>query len=437
MKMKVISRDGTYVAVNLENLNIFRVDACEAEILSLYNKGFFVPDIASKVGMPEKECESIIKTFCSTPKGVSVVPEEVGVLDEILLMVALDCNMRCGYCYGDGGSYQRKRTLMDKKTAVKAVDTFTSLGDIKTITFFGGEPLLNFSVIKTVVEYAPAITCGIITNGTIMTQEMADFIKAHKLPLTLSIDGPQPVHDAARQYVDGRGTHKTIMKTVDVLKAKKIPFAVEATYSKKALLYSAKEVLEYLYQITPVINFATVAVVDDPEYKLSPQEYKEVRVQAIDFAFDKIEKGEPLNVIDITALAYSIARTERIIPQVFCPYHARRVAVFPNGDVYPCYLITDPKYYYGNIFDSDFVQKFPGKSKEILPQLCRDKLINAPWFTPLMTHICMGTLVSQGEYFSLRDDLVSYGPEAMEYLLYRMSRIRDWKSFFENVQKAL
>lgn len=435
MKMKVISRDGEYVAVNLENLNIFRVDEPEAEILSLYDKGFPIPDIASKVGTSEEECEKTVKIFRSTPRGVRIIPEKIGVLDEILLMVALDCNMRCGYCYGDGGSYKRKRTLMDEKTAVKAVDTAVSLGDIQTITFFGGEPLLNFAVIKTVVERAPDIKCGIITNGTIMTEEIADFIKEYSIPITLSIDGPQPVHDAVRQYPDGRGTHKTIMKTVEILKSKEIPFAIEATYSKKAVTQcSAKDVLAYLYEITPIINFAIVAAIDDPGYRLSPQEAKQVRIQTIDFTFDKIEKGEPINIIDITALAYSIARAERVIPRVFCPYHARRVAVFPNGDVYPCYLITYPKYYYGNIFDSDFVQKFPEKSKEILPQLCRDRLINAPWFTPLMTHICVSTLVPQGENFSLRDDILSYGPDAMEYLLYRMSRIRNWKPFFEMVQ---
>lgn len=434
MRVKMIIRNSEYVAVNLENLNIFRVDETEANILSLHDKGLDVPAIASALDIPKEKCAQTIEIFGSLPKGANLVPEEVGKFNELLLMVALDCNMRCGYCYGNGGSFGMKRTLMSTETAFKAIDAALLLGDIRVITFFGGEPLLNFPLIKEVVERVePDIVCGIITNGTIMNEEILDFIKEHRIPFTVSVDGPEAVNDAARFYADGRGTHKKIVETIEMLRAAEIPFTIEATFTKKALNlgYSSRDVLEYLYQFTSSINFASVGVVEDPEYRLSPQELRDFRIQCIDFAFDKIEKGEPVNIYDITALISRIASPERMIPKAFCPYHARRFAVFPNGDAYPCYLVINEKYRYGNIFDPDFVKNFPERSQEILPRLCREKLIRPPWFAPLLTNICVSILVPEGDNFSLHNDYLTAGPEVMEHLLYRMSHIRDWNRFFE------
>ena len=435
MQMKVIKRNNNYTAVNLENLNLFRIDETEARILSLHEKGLSPSDIAQETGIPQDICEKTLEIFSTLPPGVQLVQESAGILDELLLMVAVDCNMACRYCYGDGGTYQRERTLMDTETAFKAVDTALSLGDIKVITLFGGEPLLNFEVIREVVLKYPDIVCGIISNGTIMTREIAQFLKEHKIPFTVSLDGPPEVHDAVRYYRDGKGTHARIMKTIKMLKEVDLPFAIEATFTKQALLhgYSARDVLDYLYEFTPTINFAAVAVVDDPDVRLTPEELIDFRTEVIDFTFDKIEKGEIINIFDITALITRIASPQRTMPQVFCPYHARRIAVFPNGDAYPCYLLSQDKYKYGNVFDPDFVEKFPRKTQEIIPHLCRDQLTYSPWFTPLLTHICVSTLVCEGDKFSLNKDVITAGPEVMEHLLYRMSRIRNWKPFFETL----
>lgn len=437
-KAKIVSRNGEYIALNLENLNLFRVDEGEAAILSLFDKGLTPAQIAAQLQVPRETCEETLRVFSTLPRGISLSEEEVGVFDELLLMVATDCNMACRYCYGGGGTYKRERALMDTETAFKAVDAALSLGDMKMITFFGGEPLLNFQLIKEVVERVePEITCGIITNGTIMTEEIATFIKEHHLPITVSIDGPQEVHDAGRVYPGGKGTHQKVVETIHMLEKEGVPFAVEATFTRKALEkgYTARDILEYVYQFTPTINIAPVAVVDDPLFRLSPQELKEFKIGCIDFVFDKIIKGEPINVLNITALICNIASPERMIPRTFCPYHAKRFAVFPNGDAFPCYLVMDEKYKYGNVFDTKFVERFEEKSRKILPLLCRDRLKESPWFLPLMTHICVSTLTEEGEYCTLDEAGLSTGAEVTEHLLYRMSQIRGWHTFFEMLQR--
>lgn len=433
MEMKLISRNGELVAVNLENLNIFRVDKTEADILSLYNKGVEIPDIASELGVPEEKCTKTVETFCSLPKGVQLVPEEVGALHELVLMVATDCNLKCNYCYGDGGTYKREKALMSTETAFKAIDYAVSLGNIERITFFGGEPLLNFTLIKEIVEKTKdTIKCGMITNGTIMNKEIIEFIKTHKIPTTVSIDGPEDVHDSGRVYADGRGTHKKVVKTMEMLKEAGIPFGIEATFTRKALNlgYSVKDILEYLYQFSPSINMVPVALVDDPDYKLSPQQLAEFRIQCIDFTFDKILKGEPIYVYDIMALITRIASPTRVVLKAFCTCHSEKMTVFPNGDVYSCYLSAREEFRFGNVHDPNFIEIYRRRGIEILPLLCRDRLTNPSWFTPLVTHICMGSLVPEGNLFALNKDIAQSGEETFEYLLYRMSQVRDWNTFF-------
>ncbi len=435
MKVKVIFRNGEYTAVNLENLNYFRVTETEAKILSLYDKGVEPEDIASELEIAEEECRNTIQTFCTLPENTHLVYETPGKLNEILLMVALDCTMKCSYCYGDGGTYNRERSLMSTETAFKALKAAKSLGDIRIVTFFGGEPLLNFSLIKEVVEQTPQIQYGIITNGTIMTDEIVSFIKEHNIRITVSIDGPEEVHNAGRTYPDGKGTHKKVMETVKMLKEEPIPFAVEATFSKKVLKlgYSATDVLNYLYQITPSINIAPVKVVDDPEYQLSPEEFVNFRIQCIDFAFDKILKGEPINLFDITTFIYRMASPERIISVMFCPYHAQRVAVFPDGDVYPCYLIAKKEYKYGNVFDADFVETFHKTSKKILPRLCRDRLATSYWVVPLLPNICVSDLTEEQDHFFLHEDTAKSSSTVYEHLLNRMSQVKNWDEFFKRL----
>jgi uncharacterized protein len=427
MDMKVISRNGEFLAVNLENLALFIIDENEATVLSLYQKGVDTQTIASELNVSEKECRQTIELFCSH-QGIQIVQEDTGDVNQLLLMVALDCNMKCSYCYGDGGTYKRERTLMTTETALKALDA-VSHGGIETVTFFGGEPLLNFELIKNVVRVTPHAAHAVITNGTIMNREIAAFIKTHNITTAVSIDGPEEVHDSFRVYPDGRGTHKKVMETVRMLKASEVPLAVEATYTKRALElgYSAYRILEYLYQFTPSINISPAGFFDT--YRLSPQELTAFYLQCIEFTFDKIEEGIPINIPDITSVILRMASPERVIPRLFCPYYARRVAVFPNGDVYPCCLLAEEEYNCGNVSDPEFSSTFLKKKREVLSRLCRDRLVHPPWFTPLLTRICVSDVQLQGDCFALHEDTTAYS-DVMEYLLYRIATIEDWGSFF-------
>ena len=123
-----------------------------------------------------------------------------------------NCNLRCSYCYA-GPKIQR---TMDLKTALNAVDFLASqTKDCCTITFFGGEPLLEFPLIQNVVDYTSKkyganIGFRMSTNGTLLTKEILQFFDRHDIYFALSIDGDQRQHDKCRHYDNNEGSYHAI-----------------------------------------------------------------------------------------------------------------------------------------------------------------------------------------------------------------------------------
>lgn len=145
----------------------------------------------------------------------------------IALFVAQECNMRCVYCYGEGGEYAAKGMMSDE-TAFRAVDWLMdnskSLEKVN-ISFFGGEPLLNFPLVKKVVEYAKTkasernkeITFGITTNASLLTDEIIGFIRDEKIYPLVSFDGPPAVQNRQRPFKDGSGSYDAVYGNIQKL----------------------------------------------------------------------------------------------------------------------------------------------------------------------------------------------------------------------------
>ncbi|GHT24459.1 hypothetical protein FACS189419_09410 [Planctomycetales bacterium] len=141
----------------------------------------------------------------------------------IQLMMAESCNLKCGYCYAWRNNANDHRTFMSWRTAKTAVDflVWRSAGRRNLqVTFFGGEPLLNLPVIKKTVAYCRQIEVAghhqflfeLITNGTLLTPEVTDYIAENKFLLFISLDGWQEMHNHNRPAVDGDDLHKVIVQ---------------------------------------------------------------------------------------------------------------------------------------------------------------------------------------------------------------------------------
>lgn len=147
-----------------------------------------------------------------------------------IVIVTLRCNQICTYCQASRKPMDAMKYDMDKETAKKTVDfIFQSPSDAITIEFQGGEPLLNFPVVKFIVEYANKLNkkhkkdlvFSIVTNLTIMTDNILDFLVKNKVGLCTSLDGPKSLHDKNRKYINGKGSYNDVIKGIKKIRQKK------------------------------------------------------------------------------------------------------------------------------------------------------------------------------------------------------------------------
>ena len=151
-------------------------------------------------------------------------------LGTLVLDAAQACNLRCRYCYAGGGSYGGATRIMRPELARRAARFLVeSSGDRRSVTLvlFGGEPLLNMPAIEAAVlegeatasERSKTLVVSITTNGTRFTPEALDFLAAHRIGVSVSIDGPPDIHDANRRYARrNNGTYADVVSGVALLR---------------------------------------------------------------------------------------------------------------------------------------------------------------------------------------------------------------------------
>ncbi len=151
-------------------------------------------------------------------------------LATLTLQVTQQCNLRCDYC-AFSGLYENKRKhanrRMDFETAKKAMDFYFERNREKReahISFYGGEPLLEFGLVKQCVQYAKqrmknkTLTFGMTTNGTLLKDDVIQYLDENKFSVAISLDGSKEEHDANRRFINGGGTFDIIIDNVRNIK---------------------------------------------------------------------------------------------------------------------------------------------------------------------------------------------------------------------------
>lgn len=153
-------------------------------------------------------------------------------VEGLILQLTQNCNLRCKYCVYSGGYYNRTHTnkKMEWNTARKAIDFLIEHSwerPEKTISFYGGEPLLEFSLMKKCILWAEKkcegqnITFNFTTNATLITEEIVEFLDKHKVMMLISLDGPEEIHDQFRIFANSeKGSFETVIKNVRLMKDK-------------------------------------------------------------------------------------------------------------------------------------------------------------------------------------------------------------------------
>jgi len=272
------------------------------------------------------------------------------VVKALCLHVAHDCNLKCKYCFAQEGEYYGKRSLMSLETGKKAIDfLIASSGKRKNleVDFFGGEPLMNFDVVKDIVEYARSIEekhnkCfrfTITTNGILLNDEIMSFINKNMYNVVLSIDGRKKVNDYMRVRAGGQGSYDTIVpKFLKLAESRnQNNYYVRGTFTRNNIDFS-NDVIHLADLGFKQISVEPVVADEKESYSIREEDLPAIFDEYEKLALEMLKRkkeGKGFNFFHFMIdLAGGPCITKRLVG---CGSGTEYLAVTPEGDLYPCH----------------------------------------------------------------------------------------------------
>ncbi len=284
------------------------------------------------------------------------------------LHIAHDCNLRCKYCFASTGDFGHGRKLMDFETGKRAIDFLIEHSGTRRnleLDFFGGEPLMNYEVVKQVVAYARSIEkqhnknfrFTITTNGVQLTEDKFEFLNKEMSNVVLSIDGRKEVNDRMRPNAGGKGSYDTILPHFQkfVESRGQDQYYVRGTFTRYNLDF-AEDVLDLNAKGFDQISVEPVVTDSKYDYALREEDLPKVFAEYERLAKELIRRkkeGKGFNffhfMIDLDQGPCAIKRLRG------CGCGNEYVAVTPDGDIYPCHQFVGMEdWKMGNLYDGTF-----------------------------------------------------------------------------------
>ena len=339
-------------SVDLSDISEEEISAAEADFDELKQAGLlFAPEEKAR---PVKSNE--VKALC--------------------LHICHDCNLRCKYCFADEGAYKSRREFMSLETAKKAIDFLIENSGSRKILetdFFGGEPLMNFDVVKETVAYAKeeAAKRGKkflfthTTNGLLLKDDVAEFLNNEMENVVLSLYGRQEVHDAVRKTANGKGSFDLVIENIKNfvrIRGDK-HYYVRGTFTAKNLDFY-KDVLFLADSGFDSISMEPV-VTDIPDLAIG-KEHLETVAAGYDALCDEYLKryaaGKGFNFFHFNVdLEGGPCLSKRVSA---CGAGNEYFSVTPSGDLYPCHqFVGDAQFCMGNVYEGTLDEKIREKFK--------------------------------------------------------------------------
>lgn len=369
MPFHMFKYHGSHYIINIENMKASSVDNKTANSLEMLDNN---AKLSLTPGM--EDTLNTLGLISEYKSGVKPAPrrEHFSIVN-ISLLLTQSCNLRCTYCYGDGGEYGIGGS-MDEKTALQAVDwLIEQSGKVRKINigFFGGEPFMNFPLMKKVVEYSKQrvneldkkIGFTVTTNATLLDDDKISFLKENNVHIVISIDGPKEIHDKQRPFAGGKGSYDVIIP-----KIKKLLEVIPDTRAHAVLVDDSKA--NIVKNTLQEMGFSKVSLIPasaslfDYETGMAKQarklngllEQMELEAKAW-LTHIKNRDSEALEkLLSNTQLSLSILSfLHNQKKHHACGAGLKYVAISCSGDIYLCHRFVGlDKYKLGNVFTEVF-----------------------------------------------------------------------------------
>ncbi len=299
------------------------------------------------------------------PKAGDLKAKTAGVVKALCLHVAHSCNLNCSYCFASQGNYHGERALMSFEVGKQALDFLIANSGTRhnlEVDFFGGEPLLNFEVVKELVAYARSIEkqhnkhfrFTLTTNGMLVDDDVIDFANRECSNVVLSLDGRKEVHDRFRVDYAGKGSYDTIVpkfrQFVEARGGKNYYMRGTFTHHNPDFLNDIEHMLDLGFRelsMEPVVCAAgDPSELTEDDLPVVLEQYEKLA----ELMLKREKAGDPFTfyhyMIDLTGGPCIYKRISG------CGSGTEYMAVTPQGDLYPCHqFVGEERFKLGTVWD--------------------------------------------------------------------------------------
>lgn len=314
------------------------------EILLLAQEGqLYTEDIYENYIDSFKKRETVVKALC--------------------LHIAHDCNLACRYCFAEEGEYHGRRAIMSYEVGKKALDFLVANSGNRTnleVDFFGGEPLMNWEVVKQLVAYGRSLEkehhkkfrFTITTNGVLLNDEILEFVNKEMGNMVLSIDGRKEVHDRMRPHRGGQGSYDEIVPKFKKAAESRgqMNYYVRGTYTHYNTDF-AKDVLHLADLGFKQISVEPVVAPETEDYAIREEDLPQLLAQYDELAEEMIKRRKEGNGFNFFHFMIDLEGGPCVAKRLSgCGSGTEYLAVTPWGDLYPCHqFVGNEDFLMGNV----------------------------------------------------------------------------------------
>lgn len=298
------------------------------------------------------------------------------VVKALCLHIAHDCNLACKYCFAEEGEYHGRRALMSFEVGKKALDFLVANSGNRVnleVDFFGGEPLMNWEVVKQLVEYGRSLEkihnkkfrFTLTTNGVLLNDEIMEYLNKEMSNVVLSLDGRKEVNDRMRPFRTGKGSYDLIVPKFQKLadSRNQTNYYVRGTFTRDNLDFS-EDVKHFADLGFKQMSIEPVVGPENDPYSIREQDLQVIMEEYDKLALEYIKREKEGDGFNFFHFMIDLNQGPCVYKRLSgCGSGTEYLAVTPWGDFYPCHqFVGNEEFLMGNVDEGitrdDIVKEF-------------------------------------------------------------------------------
>lgn len=384
--------NGYAIVLDVNSGSVHVVDEIVYDVIALLDQGAEEAEVLEKLreSYPEEELKTALDEIHTLTEQGMLFTEDIyenaiehfkerpTVVKALCLHIAHDCNLACRYCFAEEGEYHGRRALMSFEVGKKALDfLIANSGSRKNleVDFFGGEPLMNWQVVKDLVAYGREqekihnknFRFTLTTNGVLVDDEVMEFCNREMGNVVMSIDGRKEVHDYMRPFRKGAGSYDLIVPKFQkwAESRNQDKYYARGTFTHHNLDFS-KDVLHLADLGFKQISVEPVVAPADADYALQPEDLPKIFEEYDNLAKEMVKRKKEGNGFNFFHFMIDLTGGPCVYKRLSgCGSGTEYLAVTPWGDLYPCHqFVGEEKFLLGNVDEGitrpEICQEFKG-----------------------------------------------------------------------------